>query len=244
MGIQRFTKAPAWSKTGLSNIKTPMLKLVFTLLTASVVTVLAQTDPGKPLPEKANKKGWVKLFDGKTLSGWTGFNEGKWEMKDGILTGTGPMGHLISPNQYTNLEFKVEAKLNHSGNSGMYFRAEKGPGWPKGYEAQVENTSPDPAKTGSLYFLHPVKEQLVQDDTWWTQHVIAIGNRIIIKVNDKIVTDFVDEKNTYKSGHLAFQQHDPGSVVQYRNIMVKRLPADEKAALAEARKDMPDIGTK
>ncbi len=38
------------------------------------------------------------------------------------------------------------------------------------------------------------------------------------------------------------QQHDPGSVVQYRNLEVKRLLADEAAALDEARKDMPDIG--
>lgn len=230
-----------------------MSKLSYATLVAFALigaNAIAQTEPGKPMPEKPNKKGWIKLFDGKTLSGWTGFNDAKWEMKDGVLTGSGPMGHIFSPNQYTNLEFKVEAKLNHSGNSGMYFRAEKGPGWPKGYEAQVENTSPDPQKTGSLYnnpnwnFQPPptaVREQLVQDDTWWTQHVIAIGNRIIIKVNDKIVTDFIDKKNTFKSGHLAFQQHDPSSVVQYRNVMVKHLPADEKAALAEAEKDMPEL---
>ena len=210
----------------------------FALITASA---MAQTDAGKPMPEKPNKKGWIKLFDGKTLSGWQGFNDAKWEMKDGVLTGSGPMGHLFSPNQYTNLEFKVEAKLNHSGNSGMYFRVKTEPGWPSGYEAQVENTSPDPQRTGSLYNLHKVGEQLVQDDTWWTEHIIAIGNRIIIKINDKIVTDYVDAKNTYTSGHLAFQQHNAGSIVQYRNVVAKRLSDDEKAAWAEAKKDMPDI---
>jgi hypothetical protein len=31
-----------------------------------------------------------------------------------------------------------------------HIRAAFGPGFPKGYEAQVENTSPDPQKTGSL----------------------------------------------------------------------------------------------
>jgi len=222
-----------------------MIKHLFTFfLSASVLTVSAQTDAGKPVLEKPNKKGWIKLFDGKTLSGWTGMDNGKWEVQDGVLIGTGPMGHLFSPNQYTNLEFKVEAKLNPKGNSGMYFRAEKSGGWPKGYEAQVQNSSPDPQKSGTLYNFHKVGEQLVQDDTWWTQHVIAIGNRIIIKVNDKIVTDFVDEKNTFKSGHLAFQQHDPGSKVEYRKVMVKRLPADEKEAWAEAKKDMPEIKEK
>ena len=204
-------------------------------------TLVAQTDSAKPVPEKPGKNGWIKLFDGKTLSGWTAPDPSGWQMNDGILTGKGARSHLFSPNTYTNLEFKAEVKLNHSGNSGMYFRAELGKGWPKGYEAQVENTSSDPKKTGSLYNFTKVSEQLVQDDTWWTQHIVAIGNRIIIKVNDKIVTDFVDEKNTFKSGHLALQQHDPRSVVQYRNLKVKRLPADEKAALSKAKKDMPEI---
>ena len=184
---------------------------------------------------------WVPLFDGKTSSGWTAPDPGQWEMTGGVLTGKGPTSHLFSPETYTNLEFKAEVKLNHSGNSGMYFRAALGPGWPQGYEAQVENTSPDPQRTGSLYNLHPVLEQLVADDTWWTQHIVAIGNRIVIKVNDRIVTDFVDAQNTFTAGHLALQQHDPGSVVQYRNLMVKRLPADETAAWAEAKQDLPDL---
>jgi hypothetical protein len=162
-------------------------------------------------------------------------------MKDGVLTGRGKTSHLFSPETYTNLEFKAEVKLNHRGNSGMYIRAALGKGWPRGYETQVENTSPDPQKTGSLYGLKKVTEQLIPDDTWWTQHIVAIGNRIVIKVNDRIVVDHVDERNRFTSGHLALQQHDPGSVVEYRNVMAKRLPNDEKTALAEAKKDMPDL---
>ena len=216
------------------------LSLVFALATATT-QLQAQTAPGKPLPEKPDRQGWVKLLDGKTLSGWTTPDPGRWEMKDGVLIGQGPTSHLFSPYTYTNLEFKSEVQLNHSGNSGMYIRAALARGWPKGYEAQVENTSPDPQRTGSLYNLHKVTEQLIPDDTWWTQHVIAIGNRIIIKINDKILTDFVDEHNTYVSGHLVFQQHNDGSVVMFRNPVVKRLPNDEKAAWAIARKDMPDI---
>lgn len=219
---------------------TPLLRILAAFaLTSSIL--LAQTDPGKPLPEKPDASGWFKLFDGKTLSGWTAPTPGKWEVKDGVLIGQGPVSHLFSPSTYTNLEFKAEAKLNHSGNSGMYFRAALGTGWPKGYEAQVENTSPDPQKTGTLYNFHKIGDQLVQDDTWWTQHIIAIGNRVVIKVNNQIVTDFVDAKNTFTSGHLAFQQHNEGSVVQYRNVMVKRLPNDEQAAWAQAKKDMPDL---
>src|SRR5882724_9290321 len=160
-------------------------------LWAGAGQIHAQTDPGQPLPDKPDADGWVRLYDGKTLSGWTTVAKNRWEVKDGVVIGSGPVSHLFSPATYTNLEFKAEVKLNHSGNSGMYIRTAIGPGFPKGYETQVENTSPDPQKTGSLYGFFKVGEQLVQDDTWWTQHVIAIGNHIVIKVNDKIVTDFV-----------------------------------------------------
>ena len=216
---------------------------VRSLLSLSLLAPLgalhAQTAPA-PIPEKPDAHGWVRLFDGEGLSGWTAPDPGNWELKDGVLTGRGETSHLFSPNTYTNLEFKAEARLTHSGNSGMYFRAKYGKGWPTGYESQVENTSPDPQRTGSLYNIKKNLKQLVADDTWWTQHIVAIGDRIIIKVNDQIVVDCRDTK--HGQGHLALQQHDPGSVVQFRNLMVKRLPADEAAALAEARKDMPDIG--
>ncbi len=201
----------------------------------------SETAPGQPMPQTPDANGWIKLFDGTTLSGWTSVDPGQWDVKDGVVIGQGPTSHLFSPFTYTNLEFKAEVQLNHSGNSGMYIRTARGRGFPRGYEAQVENTSPDPQRTGSLYGFHKVGEQLVGDDTWWTQHVIAIGNRIIIKVNDKIVTDFIDTKNTYVAGHLALQQHNQGSVVMFRNLMVKPLSLDPEAALAEAKKDMPDL---
>ena len=79
----------------------------------------------------------------------------------------------------------------------MYFRTKLGPGFPKGYEAQVNSTHRDPLKTGTLYGFVPVKEMLVPPDTWFTQEIEAIGNHIKIKVNGKQVVDFVDEKNTY-----------------------------------------------
>ena len=127
-----------------------------------------------------------------------------------------------------NCEFQAEVKLNKGGNSGMYFRVKFETGWPNGYEAQVNNSHKDWRRTGSLYKLSDVKDQLVPDDTWWTQHIIADGNHIVIKVNGKTVVDYVDQDNTYQKGYLALQQHNLGSVVQYRNIMMKKLPSPKK----------------
>lgn len=214
--------------------------LLTALTSARAQTVTVE---GKPVPHTPDVSGWIQLFDGKTLSGWKTFDPGCWSVnKEGILVGDGGRSHLFSPQTYTNFEFRAEVKLNHEGNSGMYFRAKLMPGWPDGYEAQVENTSSDPQRTGSLYNRARNLEQLIPDDTWWTQHIIAIGNRILIQVDDKLVVDFVDEKKSFLSGHLALQQHNKGSVVEFRKVMVKPLPDDEKAALEIAKRDMPAIG--
>ena len=93
---------------------------------------------------------------------------------------------------------------------------------------ELKAEAKDPKRTGSLYNFKNITEQLIPDDRWWIQHIIADGNHIIIKVNDKVVVDFVDEKNTYTKGYLALQQHNAGSVVEYRNLMEQDMPAAAK----------------
>ncbi|HEV3203615.1 MAG TPA: DUF1080 domain-containing protein, partial [Gemmataceae bacterium] len=104
--------------------------------------------------KKADAQGWVQLFNGKDLTGWKTHpdDKAKWEVKDGILVGTGPAGHLFSErDDYENFQYRIEAKINDKGNSGQYFRTQFGKSFPKGYEAQINSTHGDPQRTGSLY---------------------------------------------------------------------------------------------
>ncbi len=169
--------------------------------------------------------GWITMFDGKTLDGWeANENPECWTVEDGTLKGSKGKSHLFyKKREFTDCEFKADIKLAAGSNSGMYFRTAFGPGFPKGYEAQVNNSHKDPKRTGTLYHFVVVSEQLIADDTWWNQHIICKGNHIVIKVNDKTVVDFVDEKNSFTNGYLALQQHDPNSTVWYKNLMVKPL---------------------
>ncbi len=178
-------------------------------------------------PSTRAEEEWVTLFNGKDLTGWKA-NElpENWEVKDGVIHGHGNRSHLFyMEKEFTNFHYKADLKLTKGSNSGMYFRTQHADsGWPKGYEAQVNNSHKDPKRTGSLYNFVNVGEQLVPDDTWWTQEVIAEGNHITIKVNGKTVVDFTDPDKTYLKGYFAFQQHDPGSKVEIKNVMVKELP--------------------
>ncbi len=165
-----------------------------------------------------------------------------WRVEDGILIGSGPASHLFTERgDYENFIYRVEAMINDKGNSGQYFRTEFGPGFPKGYEAQINATHTDRIRSGSLYpagSLGKYRDKITVMDTaphkaneWFTQEVIADGNHIIIKVNGKTTVDWKDLDNTYKKGHFALQGHDPGTVVKFRKIEVKEMPPKPKAVI-------------
>ena len=191
--------------------------------------------------DKESEEGWVTLFDGSSLDGWKASeNKESWTLKDGILTCHGERSHLFYVGDeapFKNFELKVSVKAEANSNSGIYFHTEyQEEGWPlKGFETQVNNTyTKDPKKTGSLYGVVNVTDQLVEDDTWWTQHVIVNGNRVIIKVNGKTTVDYTQPDDakpldpTYHrligKGTFALQAHDPHSTVHYRLVKVKKLP--------------------
>lgn len=194
-----------------------------------------------------DKDGWVTILDEKSFKDWKVMpgdakskvedsdtekkinagdpkKDGKWSFKDGVLHGEGGVSHIFSPRgDYENFQFKIEAKISDKGNSGQYSRTALGNSFPKGYEAQINSSHSDPVRTGSLYNFVKVLDKLVPPDTWFTQEVIMDGNHIIIKVNDKVTVDFVDEKKTYMKGHFAFQQHNLGSEVWIKNVQVKEI---------------------
>ncbi len=178
-------------------------------------------------------EGWIELFDGKTLEGWkANENPECWSVEDGCIVGKDGRSHLFYvKREFTDCEFKAEVNISEGSNSGMYFRTAMGPGFPKGYEAQVNNSHRDPKRTGSLYNFVNVTERLVpQGEDWFTQHITVRGNHIVIRVNGKVVVDFVDKNNTFQHGYLALQQHDPKSKVRYRKLMARPLAKENKAA--------------
>ena len=113
-----------------------------------------------------SEAGWTALFDGKTLEGWTPVPLGKqatnWEVKDGVIEGSGAASMLYSPRgDYKNFKYRAEVKINDQGNSGMYVRTPKGATFSNGYEIQVNATHRDPIKTGSIYTLVHLEKAVV-----------------------------------------------------------------------------------
>lgn len=183
----------------------------------------------------AQEEKWVSLFDGKTLEGWEkiGKDTSKWEVKDGALAGSGDASMLVNTSgPYKNFRYRAEVKINDKGNSGLYFRTTRKPGFTDGYEAQIDSTHTDPIRTGSLYGMCHVYQQHVKPDTWFTYELEVRDDvwrgkavtRIKITVDGNELFEYLDFAQTFKDGHFAFQQHDPGSYVFIRKVEVLELP--------------------
>jgi len=113
-----------------------------------------------PQPEK----GFVSLFDGKTLDGWKiGENAGVFQVRDGIITMECPAtnhnpAHLfyagdVNGHSFKNFDLRVDVMTFHCANSGIYFHTQFQPtGWPNhGIECQIDNSHSDWRRTGSLW---------------------------------------------------------------------------------------------
>jgi hypothetical protein len=185
----------------------------------------------------APREKMVALFNGKDLTGWKVYprGTGQWAVKNGILVSSGGQSHLFSERgDYRNFHLLAEAKINNKGNSGVFFRAAFGPDPPDGYEAQINATHRDRVKTGSLYpargvwasnpALHILDKAPHEPDEWFTLEVICKGPKITLLVNRKKTIEWTDPKEKYRKGHFALQQHESGTVVQFRKIEVKELP--------------------
>ena len=187
-------------------------------------------------------KGFVSLFDGKTLNGWkVGDNASSFTVDSGMIIAHGDVAHLfydgkVGDHNFTNFHFKAEVKTTPGSNSGIYFHtAFQQGGWPsKGYEVQVNNSHTDWRRTGSLYAVEDVKEVFVKDNEWYTEEIIVQGKKVTTKINGKTVVEYTEPDNVKRSddmkdrvlssGTFALQGHDPNSKVYYRNIQVKILP--------------------
>ena len=214
------------------------------LLAIAASTGRAQTVSGKPVPRVPDAAGWFGLFNGKDLSGWMTFDPGAWSVVGVELSGRGPRSYLFSPGTYRNFILQAEARLNAKGDSGIVLRAALETGAPKGYEVQLCNTCDDAQKTGSLYNFQKVTESSIADDQWSKQTIAVIGNRILIQVNGKLLVDYPDKESTYTEGHIAFQQHDQASQVNFKNVRIKPLPDDIAAALTGLERVFPTLAEK
>ena len=188
-----------------------------------------------------SNKGWISLFDGKTLDSWKANRPGTFSVEDGSIKVAGPTSHLfyegpVMNHDFKNFEFKARVMTKPGSNSGIYFHtAFQESGFPdKGFEVQVNNSHTDWIRTGSLYNVKNTGKVYVKDNVWFTEYIKVEGKHVIVKINNDLVTDWTQPDDyvapkdqpgrIISDGTFALQGHDPKSVIYYKDIMVKPLP--------------------
>ena len=234
---------------------------------------LAPVGEKRPVPEEKKSSvperdseaptvGFQPLFNGKDTSGWKTHPKqlGNWRVENGVLIGSGPsVSHLYTDRgDYTDFHLLVEARINQGGGSGVFFRSGYGPRWPAndpkfplGYEADINSLDNTPHGTGSLYANPPggvrvsVAESRHVANAWFKMEVIADGNRFIIKVNEKIAAEYFDDQRRSDGGHIALQQLDLQTTVEFRKIEIKELNGTAQATAGlQARPAQARVGGK
>jgi len=186
-----------------------------------------------------DETGFKSLMDGKTFNGWklATENTNSFRIEDGAFVANGKACHLFyvgDEKPFKNFHLKVDVMTDPNSNGGIYFHTKyQEKSWPMGgFECQVNNTQGDWKKTGSLYDVACTGLTAAQDKKWWTQEIIVKDNTVTVLVDGKKVLEYVepagaragvDFERKLSEGTFALQAHDPGSVVRYKNIRVKRL---------------------
>jgi hypothetical protein len=186
-------------------------------------------------------EGFTLISDG-TWTGWrVNENTRSWTIADGAFRAQGERSHNfyygpMAP--FGDFELKVDILTEPGSNGGVYIHTKyQDTGWPwGGYETQVNQTQGDWRKSGSVYSVQDVKADqltgIVKDNEWYTHHVVVKGGNIKVYLNGKLLNDFTEEagrqagkdfERKLNSGTIAFQAHDPKSVVFYKNVRVKKL---------------------
>ena len=196
------------------------------------------------------------LFDGTTLTGWTGAIGG-YEPLDGAITCNTDAqfgGNLLTEEQFDDFVLRFEFKLFPGSNNGIALRAplEGDPAY-AGMESQILDNA-DPRykgikpwqRHGSIYGITPALPGYQRPVGGWnTQEIRLQGRRVSITLNGTLILDCnLDEVASTgtlsgqkhpglarKSGHIGFCGH--GDAVAYRSIRLKKLGSPPKSATEE-----------
>jgi len=190
-------------------------------------------------------EGFVPLFDGRDLEGWTGDTKG-YAAEDGkiVIHPELGSGNLYTVKEYSDFTLRFEFKLAPAANNGLGVRAPlEGDAAYAGMEIQIlEDGSPvywglRPYQYhGSVYGVVPARRGFLRPPGEWNAEEVTVkGRQVTVAVNGSTVVDAdLDAASAggtmdgqahpgleRASGHIGFLGH--GSIVEFRNIRLKEI---------------------
>lgn len=190
-----------------------------------VVPILAVAQAGQSA--EAQPAGWIELFDGKSLAGWTEEQGARWRVSAGEIVGdAGSDGWLRSNRQFADFALRIEFKNSPKGNSGIFVRTtkESNPADPSnplgGYELQINNEDEKWA-TGSIEnFIQRLVPVTPAPNVWHSYRVEVQGDHLVATLDGTKVLDGRDSK--FSTGFIGLQHHKDNAIA-FRHIAIQPL---------------------
>lgn len=217
--------------------------------TAMLISLVAFSFPLQPAAADepfAPDPGFVSLFDGQSLAGWSALPKGYVVENGHLVCVAGGKGNLLTDKEFTNFILKFEFKLTDGANNGLGIRCPKvleGNLHLNGIELQILDDGAEKYKTlkpyqyhGSVYGIVPAKRGALKPVGEWNQQQVTVqGKKIKVVLNGTTIVDADLEEATKAgtldeqphpglmraSGHLGFLGH--GDRVEFRRLQIKEL---------------------
>lgn len=193
----------------------------------------------------AQDPGFVDLFNGKNLEGWTQRNgTATYRVEGNAIVGTtsegSPNSFLCTDKLYGDFELKFEVKVDSRLNSGVQIRSQSVDDKPEGRVngPQVEISLDGMA--GYIYgeaaggWMTPEEarqpHETFKDGEWNSYHIVAFGDHIETWINGHQISDLThpEKQKTHPQGFIGLQVHGIGAgqgpyEVRWRNIKLRDL---------------------
>ena len=199
----------------------------------------------------AIEPGFVSLFDGQTLAGWS-VQDGPasaFRVADGAIAvdpGANFPTWLRSEKQYENFDFRCEFFLKGWMNSGLYLHApEHGRNTWVGMKINIfhqADREPRPESVGSIFpLIAPLAVNVRNQGEWNTMRVLMDWPRLQVWMNDALVQDLDVEtvselRHRLRRGYLGFESLS--YPIRFRHMRIRELPSKETwQALYEGPED-------
>ncbi len=174
------------------------------------------------LPADELDVGWIRLFDGQSLTGWRNSGNANWKLEDGVLVASaGDAGLLYTSVRFSDFELVLEYSGTDKTNSGVFLRTPSAPMDPA-KDCFELNIAPhdNPYPTGSLVGRVKVSEQVGEPEAgeWHTLHAMVDREHVQAWVNGQLSADYLDTTNL-TAGFIGLQFRE--GTIRFRNVKIR-----------------------
>jgi hypothetical protein len=169
-----------------------------------------------------NEEGWIALFNGEDLTGWTPEPAEAWTVTSGTLTqGSTAVGNLTSIGTFSDFDLQMEFRLSEGGKASLLYRAGAiGAGTAaSGYDLRLQTQGE--GLPGTLWSRLGSPAPTIPATQWNRLEIHACGAIHEIRLNDQSIASGTE--TAFRAGQLRILVPEPGTQLEIKKLWIRPL---------------------